>query len=102
MYDIVLALGMEKLYHVDKKKSFAAIGSAVDVELMQKMVAEMNAQQEKLKAERAARGEPPKAGAGAGESRSMFMDFYASGAREHMKRVRHDQGTDGADRGQKS
>jgi len=85
MYDVVLALGMEKLYHVDKKKSFAAIGSAVDVELMQKLVADMNAQQEKLKAERAARGEPPKAG-GAGESRSMFMDFYASGAREHMKK----------------
>jgi len=85
MYDVVLALGMEKLYHVDKKKSFAAIASAVDVELMQKMVADMNAQQEKLKAERAARGEPPKQG-GAGESRSMFMDFYASGAREHMRK----------------
>ncbi|HTY53708.1 MAG TPA: beta-ketoacyl synthase N-terminal-like domain-containing protein, partial [Candidatus Binataceae bacterium] len=85
MYDVVLALGMEKLYHVDKKKSFAAIGSAVDVELMQKIVADMNAQQEKLKAERAARGEAPKPG-GAGESRSMFMDFYASGAREHMRK----------------
>ena len=85
MYDVVLALGMEKLYHLDKKKSFAAIGSAVDVELMQKMVAEMNAQQEKLRAERAARGEAPKSG-GAGESRSMFMDFYAAGAREHMRK----------------
>src|SRR5271157_1339113 len=85
MYDVVLALGMEKLYHLDKKKSFAAIGSAVDVELMQKMVADMNAQQERIKAERAARGEAPKAG-GAGESRSMFMDFYAAGARIHMKR----------------
>jgi len=86
MYDIVLALGMEKLYHADKRKSFAAIGSAVDVELMQQMIAEMNAQQEKLKAERAARGEAPKDGGGAGESRSMFMDFYAAGARAHMKR----------------
>lgn len=86
MYDVVLALGMEKLYHQDKKKSFAAIGSAVDVELMQKMIADMNAQQEKLKAERVARGEAPKPGSGAGESRSMFMDFYAAGAREHMRR----------------
>ena len=25
-------------------------------------------------------------GEGAGEKRSMFMDFYAAGAREHMKR----------------
>jgi len=85
MYDVVLALGMEKLYHADKKKSFAAIGSAVDVELMQQLIAQMNAEQERIKAERAARGEAPKAG-GAGESRSMFMDFYAAGARIHMKR----------------
>jgi acetyl-CoA acetyltransferase len=86
MYDIVLALGMEKLYHADKRKSFAAIGSAVDVELMQLLIAEMNAQQEKLKAERAGRGEQPAKTGGAGESRSMFMDFYAAGARAHMKR----------------
>ncbi|HUY27701.1 MAG TPA: thiolase family protein [Candidatus Binataceae bacterium] len=86
MYDVVLALGMEKLYHQDKKRSFAAIGSAVDVEMMQKIIADMNAQQEQLKAERAARGEAPKAAGGAGESRSMFMDFYAAGARGHMKR----------------
>jgi acetyl-CoA acyltransferase len=86
MYDVVLALGMEKLYHQDKKRSFAAIGSAVDVEMMQKIIADMNAQQEQIKAERAARGEAPKPAGGAGESRSMFMDFYAAGARAHMKR----------------
>ncbi|MFZ0890560.1 MAG: thiolase family protein [Candidatus Binataceae bacterium] len=86
MYDVTLALGMEKLYHADKRRSFAAIGSAVDVELMQQLVAQMNAEQERIKAERAARGEAPKAGGGAGESRSMFMDFYAAGARAHMKR----------------
>jgi acetyl-CoA acyltransferase len=86
MYDVVLALGMEKLYHADKKKSFAAIGSAVDVELMQQMIADMNAQQARLRAEREARGEAPKKTEGAGESRSMFMDFYAAGARAHMKR----------------
>jgi len=86
MYDVVLALGMEKLYHADKKKSFAAIGSAVDVELMQQMIADMNAQQEALRKEREARGEKPEKTAGAGESRSMFMDFYAAGARAHMQR----------------
>jgi len=86
MYDVVLALGMEKLYHADKRRSFAAIGSAVDVELMQQMIADMNAQQAQLKAEREARGEAPKKAEGAGESRSMFMDFYAAGARAHMKR----------------
>src|SRR5216684_8095451 len=71
MYDVVLALGMEKLYHADKKKSFAAIGSAVDVELMQQMIADMNAQQEALRKEREARGETTTKAAGAGESRSM-------------------------------
>ena len=86
LYDVVLALGMEKLYHADKRRSFAAIGSAVDVELMQQMIADMNAQQAQLKAEREARGEAPKKAEGAGESRSMFMDFYAAGARAHMKR----------------
>ena len=100
MYDVVLALGMEKLYHADKKKSFAAIGSAVDVELMQQMIADMNAQQEALRKEREARGESPKKTAGAGESRSMFMDFYAAGARAHMKTLRHHQGAVRAHRGE--
>src|ERR1700687_685315 len=31
MYDVVLALGMEKLYHADKRRTFAAFGGAVDV-----------------------------------------------------------------------
>jgi acetyl-CoA acyltransferase len=81
MYDCVLALGVEKLYHEDKRRSFQAIGSAVDMTMVQEL----------LKAT-AARGvsdsEKPAAGggAGAGEKRSMFMDFYAAGAREHMKR----------------
>ncbi len=80
MYDCVLALGVEKLYHEDKRRSFQAIGSAVD----------MTAIQDLLKAT-AARGrkegdKPADAGEGAGEKRSMFMDFYAASAREHMKR----------------
>src|SRR5262245_62703776 len=33
MYDVVLAVGMEKLFHPDKKRTFAAIGSGIDVEL---------------------------------------------------------------------
>src|SRR6476646_2291521 len=31
MYDVVLALGVEKLYHEDKRRSFQAIGAAVDM-----------------------------------------------------------------------
>jgi acetyl-CoA acetyltransferase len=82
MYDCVLALGVEKLYHEDKRKSFQAIGSAVDMEAIQSL---MKATAERGRTE----GEAKKSGdakGGAGESRSMFMDFYAASAREHMKR----------------
>ena len=60
MHDCVLALGVEKLYHEDKAKSFAAIGTAVDLEI---------------------EGEGSD---GAGETRTRFMDFYADKAKEHM------------------
>jgi acetyl-CoA acetyltransferase len=75
MYDIVLALGMEKLYHEDKARSFAAIGSAIDVELMRQTLA-------KFEATTKEQGE----GGGAGKSRTLFMDYYAELAREHMRR----------------
>jgi acetyl-CoA acetyltransferase len=75
MYDVVMAIGMEKLFHEDKQKSFAAIGSAIDAELMQQTLA-------KMKEATKDSGE----GAGAGQSRSMFMDFYAEFAREHMRK----------------
>ncbi|MGE0682642.1 MAG: thiolase family protein [Candidatus Binatia bacterium] len=74
MYDVVMAIGMEKLFHEDKQKSFDAIGSAIDVELMQQTLAQMK--EATMEA-----GE----GTGAGKSRSMFMDFYAEFAREHMR-----------------
>ena len=35
LYDLVLALGVEKLYHEDKRRSFSAFSGAVDVEAMQ-------------------------------------------------------------------
>lgn len=70
MYDIALALGMEKLYHPDKQRSFQAIGTAVDMELL---------------AEMAAKGDGGM-GEGAGEKRTIFMDYYASLARQHMER----------------
>lgn len=62
LYDVVLALGMEKLYHEDRQRSFAALAGAIDVE-----------------AEAASPGE-------AGQpQRSLFMDHYAGKAREHMR-----------------
>jgi acetyl-CoA acetyltransferase len=74
MYDVALALGVEKMYTQDKAKAMATFSAGVDVE-------ELRAIMEQLK--------PPseqKAGAesGAGKSRSLFMDIYAAGARAHM------------------
>jgi acetyl-CoA acetyltransferase len=78
LYDCVLALGVEKLYHPDKRRSFQAIGSAVDMEEIQKIM-------EGLKKAAEAEG-AGKASSGAGEKRSMFMDFYAGMARRHMQK----------------
>ena len=78
LYDLVLALGVEKLYHEDKRKSFSAFSGAVDVEAMQAIMEGLRKSAEA--------GGARQAGAGAGEKRSMFMDIYAMAARAHMKR----------------
>jgi acetyl-CoA acetyltransferase len=75
-YDIVLAAAVEKLYDEDKAKSFAAFGGGVDVEAMREQVAAARA---------AAAASPEKANGGA-KGGTIFMDFYAASARDHMKR----------------
>jgi len=70
VHDVVLALGVEKLTHPDKARSFAAFAGAVDVDELKEMLASLQAA----------------GAAGAGQSRSMFMDVYASAARAHMER----------------
>jgi acetyl-CoA acetyltransferase len=75
-YDVVLALGVEKLYDPDKKKSFAAFSGAVDVELVAAFI-------EALK--QSAKAQGAESAGGAGEKRSMFMDIYAAVARMHMQ-----------------
>jgi acetyl-CoA acetyltransferase len=77
-YGTVLALGVEKLYDVDKRKSFAAFSGAVDVELLAPLL-------EALRRDAPAGGAAT-GGGGAGEKRSMFMDIYAAAARAHMRR----------------
>ncbi|MFN8626549.1 MAG: thiolase family protein [Candidatus Binatia bacterium] len=68
LYDIVLALGVEKLTHPDKLRSFAAFAGAVDVDELNEMIASLS----------------KSGGGGAGQDRSMFMDIYADAARAHM------------------
>jgi acetyl-CoA acetyltransferase len=62
LYDCVLAFGVEKMTHPDKARTFQAIASGLDVEWA--------AEQE--------------AAAGAGETRSIFMDTYAEKARRYL------------------
>jgi acetyl-CoA acetyltransferase len=76
-YDVVLALGVEKLYHPDKRKTFAAFAGAVDVELLAPILTAL--------ADRG-KGQAGPSDSGAGEKRSMFMDIYAAAARVHMDR----------------
>jgi len=76
MYDVALALGVEKLYTEDKARSMAAFSAAVDVEQLREVM-------ERLKppSEHAAGSK-----SGAGRSRSLFMDIYAAAARAHMQK----------------
>jgi len=73
--DCVLALGMEKLYHPDRAKSFAALAGAVDVELLAQL-------KEALATMATTKG----GGGNGGGKGSLFMDVYAAAARQHMAR----------------
>ena len=67
-YDVVLVVGVEKLFHEDKRITYAAFSGAVDVEERDQMMAEITAGQAE----------------GSGTTRSMFADFYGVMARDHM------------------
>ena len=74
MYDVALALGVEKMFSEDKSRTLAAFSAGVDVEQLRGLMEQLKPPSEQ------------KAGAesGAGKSRSLFMDIYAAGARAHM------------------
>lgn len=74
MYDVALALGVEKMYTPDKAKSLAAFSAGVDVEQLRGLMEQL-----KPPSDTSGAGE-----SGAGKSRSLFMDIYAAGARAHM------------------
>ncbi len=78
LYDIVLAVGVEKLYHEDKRRTFGAFSGAVDVEALAEIMEGLR--------NAAKKGGAESASSGAGEKRSMFMDIYAMAARAHMDR----------------
>ena len=75
--DVAIAVGSEKLSHPDKTRSFRAIGSAVDVEWLEGLMAQLAT---------AKPAESGGGGGGAGQGRSLFMDFYAAAARMYMSK----------------
>ena len=78
LYDVVLAVGMEKLYHEDKQKTFDVFTGAADVE-------DMDAVIEGIKRTVKASGAEVDM-EGAGKTRSLFMDIYVAWAVEHMQK----------------
>ena len=74
MYDVALALGVEKMYTPDKSRVMATFSAGVDVEELRQIMEQL-----KPPSEKSAGGE-----SGAGKNRSLFMDIYAAGARAHM------------------
>ncbi len=76
-YDVVLVCGFEKLFHEDKRRTFAAFDGAVDTENPQGMMGALEALAAKA-------GESVDI-ENAGITRSVFMDIYALIAKAHMR-----------------
>lgn len=77
-YDVVIVCGYEKLFHPDKRRTFAAFGGAVDVESKAGLEGLLKAVCDDL-------GVAPPSAEGA-DKRSAFMDIYAVSARYHMQK----------------
>jgi len=78
IYDVTLAVGAEKLYDEDRAKVMGGFMAGTDVEEMSRVVNRLQEQEAK---EKTAKSQPEATG-----GHSAFMDFYAAGARAHMKR----------------
>ena len=76
LYDCVLVAGFEKLYDKDKMKSFMALGTAVDVEVIARFLEDLQKNPD---------GGNGIFGQGSGKNRSIFMDMYAYYTRQYME-----------------
>lgn len=77
-YDTALVCGFEKLFHEDKRRTFAAFDGAVDTENPEGLSGTLRTLAEKAGEEVDAEN--------AGITRSVFMDIYSLLAKAHMKR----------------
>jgi acetyl-CoA acyltransferase len=81
--DVALAVGSEKLTHEDKQRSFAAIGTAVDMLELQQLKDRLRTPE--LAAVGAGGVSPGPTQADGGGNRSFFMDIYAAQSRAYMQ-----------------
>ncbi|MHA2129985.1 MAG: thiolase family protein [Promethearchaeota archaeon] len=83
LYDCTLALGAEKMFSEDRALSMRAFTGATDMEVSAKTIAYLKKLAEEKKKKDAEQGKKPESKKG---GHSAFMDFYAAGARNHMKK----------------
>jgi len=94
VYDCVLAIGAEKMYFEikdkkEKAKSFQGFIAGTDVEETMKFIDAWKASEKKRKEEEARKAKEKGIEVKKEDSKkghSIFMDFYAMGARNHMKK----------------
>ncbi len=94
VYDCVLAIGAEKMYFEikdkkEKAKSFQGFIAGTDVEETMKFIEAWKASEKKRKEEEARKAKEEGKEIKNKDSKkghSIFMDFYAHGARAHMKK----------------
>lgn len=79
---VALVVGMEKMYFKDRSKALSAFSGCMDVEILPRLMQEFAEQEETIRKEQENSGKGKKIKSG---QRSVFMDFYASLAREHME-----------------
>lgn len=80
LYDVGMALGVEKLYSEDKELSLKSFMSSMDVLNFENQIGRMMAAGKKFPLPNLPEQEDP------GKGRSIFMDFYAILARWHMSK----------------
>ncbi|RJP26913.1 MAG: thiolase family protein [Candidatus Abyssobacteria bacterium SURF_5] len=85
LYDCVLAIGTEKMYDEDRVKVMRGFMAGTDVEEMMQRMAKF-AEEEQARKEKEAREKGAEVVAEKPGGHSVFMDFYAMGARMHMQR----------------
>jgi len=87
LYDCVLAIGSEKIYNEDRTLMMKGFLSGTDVEITTKYIKAMKKKHKEMVSDsKEPEGKKEKKG-----GHSVFMDFYAQGAREHMKKFNSTQ-----------